>query len=259
MTGTQDIIKPEVKKPEPEAKVEKTAEELAADRQKADTGEKVGDLLGDRQPEEKMVPESVLLEFKNENKGLWTEIKKTQEMVAAGLSKKEVKETLNEIAAKYKTNPEFLKEVFAALKAETDTEVDKRITERVKPIVKEEKREVASTEKERKHRIFTEHFEKTIKALPDFKDIADAETVEGLTLLPENANKTFAQILEKAYGHLVKGKSKAMDSSQPGSRIEPASIDFDRAAKDSEYFKQIMADPVTRKEYNKDMAKRLKL
>ena len=137
MTGTADIIKPEAKKPE---EVEKTAEELAAERQKADTGEKVGDLLGDKQPEEKMVPESVLLEFKNENKGLWKELKKTQDMIAEGLSRTEVKDTLKGIAEKYKTNPEFLKEVFAALKAETETEVDKKIDAKVKPVVKEEKR-----------------------------------------------------------------------------------------------------------------------
>lgn len=236
-----------------EAEAKKAAEAAAA------SGDKVGDLFkGDKKEEGKTVPEAAFLELKNENKAVWSEVKKLQDMIAEGLTKKEVSETLKKIGDKYKVDPNFLSEVSEAIKAEADVTADRKIKESVKPIEKEQATEKASTESERIDRIFKENFAKTLAAMPDFKDVADPDVIKSLTLDPANRDKTFAQIIEKAYGHLVKGKGKTLDESRGGGK-EPAGIDYDKASRDTEYFKSIMADPAQRKEYNANIHKRLKL
>lgn len=222
-------------------------------------GEKVSELFGGKK-EEKTVTlrESEFLEFKNDNKALKTEMTKLQDMIAKGLTRNEVSEKLKEIGTKYKVDPNFLKEVSDAIKADSDAEVEKKIAERVKPIEEKEKKEEKSSEADRIDKIFRENFTKTINAMPDFKDVADPDVIKSLTLDPANRDKTFAQIIEKAYGHLVKSKGKTLDESKGGGK-EPAGIDYGRAAKDPDYFKTIMADPAQRKEYNSNLHKRLRL
>ena len=258
MPEVKDIISPEaakaaaeVKKPVEPAKVAEPA--------KVPEGEKVGDLLKKPEKEKPTIRESEFLELKSQNERVWTEMKKLQELVGEGVSKKEVSEKLKQIGEKYKVDPEFLGEVSAAIKAEADVETDKKVSAKLKPLEEERTAGKAENESQRIDRIFQENYAKTLEQLPDFKDIADPEYVKYLTLRSENADKTFAQILEKAYGNQVKGKGKTFDNPQPGGRNENTVIDFDKASKDSEYFRTLMADPATRSEYNKGLAKRLKL
>lgn len=219
-------------------------------------GEKIGELLKEKPKEEPTIRESEFLELKNENKGLFKEIKKMQEMIVNGLSKKEVSETLKKIGDKYNVDPNFLDEVSKAIKAEADEE---KVITKAKPVDEKEKSEKSTSETDRIDKIFKEQYAKTLEAMPEFKDIADADVIKSLTLDPTNSHKTFAQVLEKAYGHLVKGKGKTLDSAQPGGRKENTEIDFNKASKDPDYFKSLMADPASRREYNSNLAKRLKL
>lgn len=255
-----DVVDPAVKAAaDAKAKADADAKIVADEAAKAAAagGKKVGELFESK--EEKTVPESVFLEQKKELGGMWKEVKKLQDMVADGLSKKEVSETLKKIGEKYKVDPNFLDEVSKAIKAEDAAEIDKKIDAKVKPLEEKEKSEKATTETERIDKIFKDNFAKTINAMPDFKDLADAEYVKFLTLKPENRDKTFADILEKAYGHLVKGKGKTIETTKPGGGKDATVIDYDKATKDPDYFKQIMGDPAQRKEYNANLHKRLKL
>lgn len=248
----------DVKKPEVKVEEKPVVKEDVKTEAKTDTGEKVGELF-DNKKEVPTIRESEFLTLKKENEGLWKEIKNTQKMIADGLTKKEVSDTLKKIGEKYKVDPEFLSEVSQAIKAEADAGIDGKIDAKVKPLAEKEKSEEAQTKAERIDRIFKENFDKTIAAMPDFKDVAEPDVIKSLTLDPANRDKTFAQIIEKAYGHLVKGKGKTLDTNTPGGNKEPAAIDYDKASKDGEYFKTIMADPAQRKEYNANLHKRLKL
>jgi len=253
----------DIKAPAPEQKGEPTAEVKTAEEAKPAEAQaraakvsetSVGELFDgkDTKTEEvRMVPESALIEFKKENKQLWKELKETQKIVAEGATKSEVSSSLKAIAEKHSVSEDFLRELSATIKAEAESEIDERVNSKIKPIQEKENSARIDT-------IFNENFTKTLEAMPEFKDIANRDVIKSLTLDPANAKKTFAQIIEGAYGHLVKGK-RTIDAATPGGGREPAAVDFNKAKRDSEYFKEVMADPSRRKEYNKGLEKRLRL
>lgn len=223
------------------------------------SNEKMGELL---QPkvEPKMVPESALLEFKNENTAFRKELNRMQDLILATSTQKEVESIAKDIAKKYPTVSEaFITDMVSALRKEGTPA--KKVDEPaavVAPKAEENKDKDSTAEAERIDKIFKSHYAKTLDALPQFKDVADSDVIKALTLDPANREKTLAQILEKAYGHLVKGKSKSIDAAQPGGK-DPAEIDYEKASKDTDYFKEIMSDPARKKEYNANLFKRLKL
>lgn len=250
------------------AKAEADAKVAAEAKAKADADAaaqgKVGDILGGRKTsnEERTVPESVFLEIKKENQAVWTELKKVQDMIADGARKPEVSDALKKIGEKYKVDSNFLGEVASAIRAETEADIARRTPapSDKKEEKKDEPQPDAAAEAERIDKIFNSHFDKTLEAMPEYRDVANRATVKSLTLLPENRDKTFAQILEAAYGHIVEKTGKrTMEGAKPGGGKEPAPIDYDKAAADTDYFKSIMADPALRKEYNANIHKRLKL
>lgn len=215
--------------------------------------ETAGELLGEKvqKEEPKTVPESALIELKKENKAILKEVKRMQDLIAEGATKKEVTNSIKAIAEKHSVSEEFLNELAAAIRAEADVDIDERVNSKLKPLE-------AKGNAERIDKIFSENFDKTLDQMPEYKDIANRDVIKTLTLDPANANKTFAQIVENAYGHLVQGK-RTIDAAKPRGGKEPAAVDFDKARKDSKYFAEVMADPDLRKEYNSDLAKRLRL
>ena len=95
--------------------------------------------------------------------------------------------------------------------------------------------------------------------MPDYKDLAQKEVIKALALDPNNSKKTFAQLLEMAYGHLIKGK-KVLDNTTPkGGVNNDEEIDYKRAKSDMEYFNSIMQEPQLKKEYNQGLTGRIKL
>ena len=107
-------------------------------------------------------------------------------------------------------------------------------------------------------KLFTEHFTKTMAEMPEYEKIVNRDVIKTLALDPRNANKTFAQIIESAYGHLITGK-RTLETTKPGGGKEDTTIDFNKARSNGEYFKEIMADPELKKQYNSEIEKRLKL
>lgn len=242
----------DVKAPVAESKQNEAVVEKKAEAQAHATS--VGELLGDKaapNAEAKMVPESVVIEYKKDLAAIKKELKRTQELVADGASKKEVSTSIKTIAEKHNVSEEFLTELATAIRAEADGDIEEKVNSRMKPLEAQDR--AAKIEK-----IFSDNYEKTLDQMPEYKDIANREVIKTLTLDPANANKTFAQILEQAYGHLVQGK-RTIDAAKPRGGKEPAPVDFDKARKDTEYFKEVMADPALRKEYNANLAKRLRL
>jgi hypothetical protein len=213
----------------------------------------VGDILGDagkgkEKKDGKMVPEAVLIETK---KALKEAKDKIKDMEDAGATKKEISQSIKDIADEHNVDPEFLEKIVKVAKKEAKDEMEAEVSSKMKPL--EEKEQKASRDK-----IFAENYDKTIEALPEYKDLAQKEVIKALALNPDNKDKTFAQIFEMAYGHLVKGK-KGLDSSKPKGGQDPSGIDYDKAGTDAEYYREIMADPKLKAEYNKRMLSNMKL
>jgi hypothetical protein len=94
--------------------------------------------------------------------------------------------------------------------------------------------------------------------MPEYKNIANKDVIKSLSLDPKNANKTFAKILEDSYGHLITGKKTLEKTTVRGGNSD-SPIDFNKAAKDMEYYKEIMANPELKKKYNESLTDRIKL
>lgn len=196
------------------------------------------------------VPLAAHLETKNENKELKKSLKALEAKIAEGGNADDVTDDLAAIGEEFGVDPKFMKKLGAAVSA------------KVAAAKAEVGQELAGLkEKDRSaelDRVFGTHFDSAIEAMPEFKDIANREVIKTLSLDPKNANKTFSQIIEETYGHAISGK-RSIETTTPGGGKGPEPIDYARASRDNAYFSEIMKDPAKKAEYNKDLAKRLRL
>ncbi len=241
------------KAPENESKPLETATpqaEAKPEKEEPKTEGKVGEILNPKEPpkeDARMVPEAVLLEYKNQNKELRKDIKDLRELIESGASKSEVSEDLEKIAEEHNVDIGFLNKLAKSIKGSVESEM----ASKMKPIQDRENQE-------RIDKIFKEHFGKTLDAMPEYKGVVKEEVIKALSLSPENANKTFAQIIDETYGHLIPGR-KTIESQGGRGGGEITEIDFDKVKTDTEYFKEIMANPELKKKYNEGLVKRLQL
>lgn len=195
--------------------------------------------------EPKMVPEAVLIEVKKENKQMAKDLRDLKALVESGATKKEISSDLKEIADKHNVDADFVNEFAEAVRGKVEKEID----EKNKPMQEKQ----AAQEWDAK---FSEAYDKAISENPEYKDLAKKDVIKALIKSnPENLNKPWAKILEESYGHLVTGR-KTLETTKPRGGVEDTSVDLSRAARDPEYFKEVMADPELRKKYNDDLAKR---
>lgn len=209
----------------------------------------IGDLLDiSDEPKEpvkevRMVPESVLIQVKKELRDL-------KRSVDNGATNKEVTADIKELAEKHNVDEDFITELVATIKHQTKSEVEETLSNEMKPIKEKDRLEKID-------RVFNEHFDKTISQMPEFDGIVNKDVIKTLSLDPANKNKTFQQLIETAYGHLVTGR-KTMETSKPGqTRGEAGEVDFARAQKDTGYYQEIMNNPALKKKYNEGLTDRL--
>jgi hypothetical protein len=214
--------------------------------------ETIGEVLADKKPEPRMVPEAALLEYKNSNKELKKDLKELKDLIESGASKKEISTDLKALADEHNVDPEFLSKFAESIKAQNKKDIDDEVSARLKPL--EEKDKKAKIDK-----IFKENYDKALEAMPEYKDIANEAVIKSLSLDPANQNKTWTQIIEEAYGHLITGKRTMESPTARGGRDDNQDVDVARASKDPSYFKEVMADPVKKAKYNAGLAERLKL
>lgn len=217
----------------------------------------LGEALGTKADagEPKMIPEADVIGMRKSIKNLNKELKLLKESKAEGATKTEIGDQLAKLKAKWPDNSEFIDEFSQAILGSVKTIDDDELDEKISSKVKTEKEAI---DPKKLDAIFDEHYDKTLEAMPEYKDIANKAVIKALALNPANANKTFGKILEEAFGHLVTGK-KTLEKTKPGGGKDATEIDYNRAAKDTKYFAEIMADPTLKKEYNSNLEKRLKL
>ena len=105
---------------------------------------------------------------------------------------------------------------------------------------------------------FKTHFNSALENAPEYKDIVNIDVIKELAFNPANANKTYKQLLEMAYGNAVTGR-RTIETTTPRGGAKDTKLDIDRARKDTEYRREVLADPELRKQYNEGLEKRIML
>lgn len=204
----------------------------------------------EEEPKVETVPLADFLELKKSNKELKKSMKELEKRLGDDPAA-DVSQDIDAIAEEHNIDKDFLKKLTKSIRSEIEKDTDAKVASKLKPF----------EEKDRAEKIdaaFKTHFTKAMENLPEYKGIVNAEVIKTLSLNPQNANKTFTQLIEETYGHAVSGK-RTIEPTKPGGGKEPTEIDYERAAKDSAYFKEIMANPDLKKKYNTNLEKRLRL
>lgn len=227
-------------------------QESQVEQPKQETVEEV--LTVDKKPEQKneeTVPLSALLEAKKVSKELAKTVKALEKRIEEGASKEEVSETFDDITEEFPdVDPKFLKKMEARFLASAKKQAEAEVSEKLKPLQEKEKAEKID-------KAFNAHFDKTLAAMPEYKDIVNKDVIKALSLSPASANKTFTQLIEESYGHLIEGKRSIDSGSTRVSKNDDTEIDLARAKKDPAYFKEIMDNPALKQKYNKEMVSRV--
>lgn len=203
----------------------------------------VEDIIEPKRAEEQ-VPLKTFLEIKNEKKALERELKNLKSQ-AQDMTKSEIKSDLKSIADKYDVDPNFLTELSSVIYAQAKGDAE----EAIKPVLEKEANE-------RIDKALTENINKALEVMPEYEGVVNKDVLKSLAKLPENKNKTFQQLIEETYSKTVTGK-KTMETSTPRGGKD-VGIDWNKV-KDPAYFKEIMADPDLKKQYNENLTSRINL
>lgn len=222
-----------------ETPVEKPAEKPAQ--------QTAGEIIEAANPTEKK-PETVgldkFLDLKNENKDLKKAIKDLEKRVDQGATTVELSDDIAAIGDEFDVDKTFLAKLTKAIRSQVESAAD----EKIKPLQKKERDDLID-------KAFTKHYTEAIETIPEYKDIANPEVIKALSLLPANSKKTFVEIIEETYGKVNASGRRTIETTRPGGGKEPQPLDVARARKDTEYFKEVMADPKLKAEYNAIMLK----
>lgn len=249
-TKDAPVVESKETKPGEEKKETKPgSEEKKTEEKKEET---VGDLLGTKKddskslPEKKevkMVPEATFLELKKDFKDL------KKQLDEGTKTNTQVADEIKELAKEYNIDENFLGKLTGVLQQESKAEFDAELASRMKPIEEKERLEKLDV-------AFNGAYAKALEDYPEFKEVAKKEVIKALSLDPNNASKTFYQLMEETYGHLITGK-RTIEPSGGHNRDTDEEIDFEKAQNNKEYFQKVMSDPVLKKKYNEGLPNRL--
>lgn len=241
---TQELVTPAETTENTDESQSEVVEE-AVEQPKKETAPTIAEVIQKQETKNDSVPLAVHLEQKKEVKALKQALKDLETKVSEGASKKEVSSDIAELGKKFQVDPDFLAELSTAIRNGAREDALGEVESVLRPL--QEKERDAAIDK-----VFTEHFGKAMDTMPEYKDVVNPAVIKTLSLQPSNANKTFAQLIEETYGNAISGK-RTIESTVPGGGKEPESLDYERAAKDMDYFKSVMASPKLKAEYNARM------
>lgn len=203
--------------------------------------------------EEKKIPDSVPMARLNKEIGRRKELEaQVAELQAkaseTNMSKKDIASDLRTLADKHGIDADFLGELAGAIRAEAEADIE----ERLRPFAEKDKQEKID-------RAFQAGFTKALADMPEYEGVVNAAVIKSLSLDPTNAQKTFRQLIEETYGSALGGKRTIDTNTTPRGGNTPESLDLERAKRDTSYFKDVMADPELKKQYNADIGKRIAL
>lgn len=106
------------------------------------------------------------------------------------------------------------------------------------------------------NKTFMTHFTAALENAPEYKDLVNVEVIKAMAFNPANANKTYKQLIEEAYGNALTGR-RTIETSTPRGGTKDGKVDMELAAKDPTYRREVLADPVLRKQYNEGLTDRV--
>lgn len=213
------------------------------------TQETIGETM--KTAKEQVVPLAAHIELKKEYKKLEGELKELRKTVESGASKTEVAASIDAIVSEFPdVDPTFLRKLSQTITAEAETKAEQKLAERLKPL--QEREEVARIDA-----IFSEHFDKAVSEQPEYKEIVNREVIKQLSLLPQNSNKTFSQLIEETYKHALTGK-RSIDAAKPrAGKDSDGSLDVAKAQRDPSYMKEVLSSPELKKQYQEGIIGRI--
>lgn len=211
--------------------------------------ETVGETMKQEEPAKEEKPTVGLDKFLSEKKARKDAEQKLQELQQRAqqesMSSAEINLNLQSLADQYNIDPKFLSGLAKAIKEETNSEWEERISSTLKPFQEKEKQEKLDA-------AFDKGFKKAMENMPEFEGIVNPEVIKTLSLNPSNKDKTFRQLIEDTYSNALQGR-KTVETSTPRGGADPQKLDYELAKTDTAYFKQVMADPKLKAEYNAKM------
>jgi hypothetical protein len=229
---------------EPTVETKETPKEEPA-KETPEEEKPVSEMMEQEEVKPNLIPEAVFLIEKKARKNAEKELKALKKSIEDGASQEDISSDIEEIAEEHNIDKAFLNKLAKTIKAQAEEELDKKYSSKFDAKEKAENFDNA----------FKKAFDTAIERAPDFKDIASAETIKTLALAPENRKKTISTILEETYGSALSGK-RTIEKTKPGGGKDPEPLDVARASKDIEYFKEVMADPKKKAQYNEQMLKK---
>lgn len=242
-------VQEETSNPEQTDKPEETVKQKEEDKPKeAETTEKpLGELLQNEQEKESVKEVDFKNLYKKERKDkrqLESRLKKLEESIENDDSDDDIQGDIDDIAEEFNVDKKFLKKLQKSFEAK----YDEKVSSKLKPLEEKEKAERFDT-------AFNGYFDKAIEKMPELEGIVSKDAIKSLAQLPQNSNKTLTQLIEDTYGNSIEGK-RTIESSKVRGTTEPTEVDFNKAKTDTEYFKQVMANPELKKKYNAELAQR---
>lgn len=242
----KEMTQPEEVTKAPDAEEPKVEAEAPAEEPKKEEAT-MKDVIGEQPetPKKNAKPETVPFDvFVEMKKELKEEIRSLKD---SSVSKDSVVSDLDlrSLASKHEVSEDFLADFAKAIESKAIGSFE----ERFKGLeAKDKQKEV--------NKALETHFVNAIEEMPEYKDIVVPDVIKSLALKKENQDKTFSQLIEETYGRAIQGK-RTVESTTPRGGQEPDNVDIQRAQTDPAYFKEVMADPELKAQYNKDLENRI--
>lgn len=239
-----------------EETVETPEEETQDETPEEETAEEtIGDALRGSDEEEEeddsknSVPLAKFLDEKKERKELQRQLDALQAKATEDqLSKKEITGDLKALAAEHNIDPGFLEKLASGIRAQAEVDLDERIQSELRPLKERDRRDKIEA-------AFQKGFKQAMDNMPEYEGVVNPSVIKTLSLDPKNAKKTFRALIEETYGNALGGK-RTIETSTPRGGNTSGKLDIAKAQKDPAYFREVMADPDLKAEYNSQLAER---
>lgn len=165
--------------------------------------------------------------------------------IESGATNNEVNDDIDALAKEHDIDKDFLNKLVKTIKVQTEKDLEEKLSDKLKPI----------TEKEKQAKIdetFNKHFNQAMEKLPEYKEVVNPLVIKQLSLNPQNASKTWVQLIEETYSNAISGK-RTIEKTIPGGGKESEALDFNKARRDPAYFNEVMSNPKLKSEYNEKM------
>jgi len=185
---------------------------------------------------EESVPLHVVIDMKEEIKTLKRQLKDKE------ITTEEFNDSAKDLLEEYSdVDPGFVKKLLAAAREDARKELLPEI-DKINHSKKVEQQQAT----------LKKLLDNSVAANPEFADVVNEDVILQLAKNPANKGKTMTQLIEETYGKTLQGGTKTMENSR-GGKGGNEKPNFNNMTSEEE--REVLADPVLRKEYAKEQSK----